>query len=115
MSEANGGTTAVFLINLLQARRFASGESPSAGKGCGRSEALLPIPSEATAMIDKETRREILVGVGSVGLFVALLVWVGMTYGNGSLTQTGALAVVGVIVFFVLLMTGVGYWMAQQH
>jgi hypothetical protein len=78
-------------------------------------EALLPIPWEAIAMVDKETRREILTGVGSVGLFIALLAWVGATYGNGSLTQTGALAVVGVIVLFVLLMTGVGYWMAQQY
>ncbi|WP_137284320.1 DUF7472 family protein [Halorussus salinisoli] len=65
--------------------------------------------------IDQETRREILVGVGSVGLFIALLMWVGANYGNGSLTQTGALAAVGVIVVFVLVMTGVGYWMAQQY
>lgn len=65
--------------------------------------------------MDQETRREIIVGVGSVGLFVALLVWVGVTFSNDGLTQTGALAVVGVIVLFVLLMTGVGYWMAQQY
>ncbi|WP_135853557.1 DUF7472 family protein [Halorussus salinus] len=66
-------------------------------------------------MVDKETRREILVGAGSVGVFIALLVGVGMTYGNGGLTQTGALAVVGVIVLFVLLMTGVGLWMSRQY
>jgi polyferredoxin len=66
-------------------------------------------------MVDKETRREILVGAGSVGLFIALLVGVGMTYGNGGLTQTGALAVVGVIVVFVLVMTGVGLWMSRQY
>ena len=65
--------------------------------------------------LDQKTRREILVGVGSVGLFVALLAGVGATYGNGGLTETGALAVVGVIVFFVVLMTGVGYWLAQQY
>ncbi|UPW01433.1 hypothetical protein M0R88_04850 [Halorussus gelatinilyticus] len=66
-------------------------------------------------MVDKETRREILVGAGSVGVFIALLVGVGTTYGNGGLTQTGALAVVGVIVLFVLLMTGVGLWMSRQY
>ncbi|PSP55591.1 hypothetical protein BRC82_04745 [Halobacteriales archaeon QS_1_67_19] len=65
--------------------------------------------------LDQKTRREILVGVGSVGLFVALLAGVGAAYGNGGLTETGALAVVGVIVFFVVLMTGVGYWLAQQY
>lgn len=65
--------------------------------------------------IDKETRREILVGAGSVGLFVALLYGVGVTYGNGGLSETGGLAVVGVIVVFVFVMTAVGYWMAQQY
>jgi hypothetical protein len=66
-------------------------------------------------MVDQETRREILVGAGSVAFFIALLVGVGVTYGNGGLTETGALAVVGVIVAFVLLMTGVGIWMSRQH
>lgn len=65
--------------------------------------------------IDQETRREITVGVVSVVLFVALLLGVGVMYGTNGLSQTGALAVVGVIVVFVLLMTGLGYWMAQQY
>ncbi|WP_128477124.1 DUF7472 family protein [Halorussus pelagicus] len=66
-------------------------------------------------MVDQETRREILVGAGSVGLFIALLVGVGMQYGTNGLTQTGALAVVGVIVVFVLVMSGVGIWMSRQY
>lgn len=65
--------------------------------------------------MDNETRRDIAVSVGAVGLFVALLMGVGMTYGTNGLTQTGALAVVGVIVFFVLLMTVIGYWLANQY
>ncbi|WP_115863139.1 DUF7472 family protein [Halorussus litoreus] len=65
--------------------------------------------------IDQDTLREIVVGVGSVGLFVGLLYWVGTTYGNGGLSETGALAVVGMIVAFVLLMTGVGFWMSRQY
>lgn len=100
----------MFLVELLQG--CVSRGAPAVK---GRSEALLPIPSESSAMVDKETRREILVGAGSVGLFIALLVGVGMTYGNGGLTQTGALAVVGVIVVFVLVMTGVGLWMSRQY
>jgi protein-S-isoprenylcysteine O-methyltransferase Ste14 len=82
----------------------------------GAIEALLPVPSERLSMeLDQETRREILVGTGSVALFVALLVWVGTMYSDNGLTETGALAVVGVIVVFVLVMTLVGYWMAQQY
>jgi polyferredoxin len=65
--------------------------------------------------LDQDTRREILVGTGSVALFIALLVGVGTTYGDNGLTEMGALAVVGVIVVFVLVMTLVGYWMSRQY
>ncbi|MFC4550325.1 MULTISPECIES: DUF7472 family protein [Halorussus] len=65
--------------------------------------------------MDHETRREIAVSTAAVGVFVALLMGVGVTYGNGGLTETGALAVVGVIVLFVLLMTGIGFWMSRQY
>ncbi|WP_134671040.1 DUF7472 family protein [Halorussus marinus] len=65
--------------------------------------------------IEQETLRDIAVSVGAVGLFVALLAFVGTTFGENGLTETGALAVIGVIVFFVLLMTGIGVWMAYQE
>ncbi|WP_135827680.1 DUF7472 family protein [Halorussus halobius] len=65
--------------------------------------------------IDQETLREIFVGAASVGLFVALLYWVGLTYGGDALSETGGLAVVGVIVVFVAVMTAVGYWMSRQY
>ena len=67
--------------------------------------------------LDQDTRREILVGTGSVALFIALLVGVGSMYGidGQDLTETGALAVVGVIIVFVLVMTLVGYWMSRQY
>jgi hypothetical protein len=65
--------------------------------------------------IEQETLRDIAVSVGAVGLFVVQLAFVGTTYGDNGLTETGALAVVGVIVFFVFLMTGIGVWMAYQE
>ncbi|USZ67132.1 hypothetical protein NGM10_10360 [Halorussus salilacus] len=65
--------------------------------------------------IERETLRDIAVSVGAVGLFVALLYWVGTNYSNDGLSETGAIAVVAVIVFFVLLMTGIGVWMAYQE
>lgn len=65
--------------------------------------------------VERETLRDIVVSVGAVGVFIALLTWVGTTYSNDGLTETGAIAVVAVIVFFVLLMTGIGYWMAHQE
>lgn len=65
--------------------------------------------------VERETLRDIAVSVGAVGVFIALLAWVGTTYSNNGLTETGAIAVVAVIVFFVLLMTGIGVWMAYQE
>ncbi|WP_132058941.1 DUF7472 family protein [Halorussus amylolyticus] len=65
--------------------------------------------------VERETIRDIAVSVGAVGLFVAALAWVGLTYGGNGLTETGAIAVVAAIVLFVFLMTGIGVWMAHQQ
>lgn len=59
--------------------------------------------------VERETVVEIAVSVGSVGLFVLLIVSVGVLFGtDGGFTETGALALVGAIVVFVLVMAGVG-------
>ncbi|WP_227374775.1 DUF7472 family protein [Haladaptatus halobius] len=65
--------------------------------------------------IEGETLRDIVVSVASVGLFIVATLIVGIQFDSGGLTSQGALALVGVIVGFVLLMTGVGFWLANQH
>ncbi len=65
--------------------------------------------------IEGETLRDIVVSVASVGLFIVATLFVGTQFDSGGLTSQGALALVGVIVGFVLLMTGVGFWLAHQH
>jgi hypothetical protein len=65
--------------------------------------------------IEGETLRDIVVSVASVGLFIVATLIVGTQFDSGGLTSQGALALVGVIVGFVLLMTGVGFWLANQH
>ncbi|WP_266078947.1 DUF7472 family protein [Haladaptatus caseinilyticus] len=65
--------------------------------------------------IEGEKLRDIVVSVVSVGLFIAVMLVVGSQFDSGGLTEQGALAVVAVMVGFVLLMTGVGLWLANQH
>ncbi|MFC6725556.1 hypothetical protein ACFQE1_14510 [Halobium palmae] len=62
--------------------------------------------------IEGETLREIVVSVVAVGLFVAVILAVGTTFGN-PLSGAGGLALVGAIVLFVLLMAGVGFFLSR--
>lgn len=67
--------------------------------------------------IERETVVEIAVSVGAVGLFVLLIVAVGISYGidtPGGFSNTGALALVGAILLFVLVMAGVGVALDRQ-
>lgn len=56
---------------------------------------------------------EIVVSVAAVGLFVAVLVGIGLTYNRDSLTEEGGLVLVGAITGFILLMAIVGYGLAN--
>ncbi|ADJ13802.1 DUF7472 family protein [Halalkalicoccus jeotgali] len=63
--------------------------------------------------VDRETVAEIVVSVGSVGLFVAVLVGIGTTYSQDGLSADGGVALVGAITAFVVLMTLVGFGLAH--
>lgn len=60
----------------------------------------------------RQTILEIVVSVGVVGLFVALIVWIGATYNVDGLSAQGGLLLVGSIALFVLIMSGVGIGLA---
>lgn len=65
--------------------------------------------------MERETAIEAAVSIGAVVLFVITIVWIGATESAGaSLSEFGALALVGSIVLFVLVMTGVGYFLAGR-
>ncbi|WP_435067820.1 DUF7472 family protein [Haloplanus sp. C73] len=57
--------------------------------------------------------RKIAISVGAVGLFVALVLGIGTTFNDGGLGSTGGLALVGSIVVFILVMAGVGIFLAD--
>lgn len=65
--------------------------------------------------LERERVVEIVVAVGGVGLFIALVVVIGLLFGDGGLSETGAFALVGTIIAFIVVMTGVGFWLAGQE
>lgn len=66
--------------------------------------------------IERETVVEAGVSFGAVLVFVAAVVYVGVTFGtNGNMEPSGGLAILGAIVLFMLVMSGVGYWLAGQE
>jgi high-affinity Fe2+/Pb2+ permease len=62
--------------------------------------------------VDRETQIEIAVSVVAVGVFIAAVLAIGATFGNGGMGQQGAFALVGLIVGFIAMMTAVGYWLS---
>lgn len=65
--------------------------------------------------IERELVVETALSVVGVGLFIVLLVLIGARYTDDGLTATGGFALVGAIVAFVLVMTGIGYWLSARE
>ncbi len=66
--------------------------------------------------IDAELRRKTVVSVLAGAVFVAGLVGIGVTYGDETgLPEEGAIALVGLLVGFVLLMALVGAYLIRAN
>jgi hypothetical protein len=64
--------------------------------------------------LDRETVTEILVSVGGVALFIAALVVVGLTFNDGGFSAQGGLALVGLVIGFIVVFTGIGWWLSGR-
>ena len=64
--------------------------------------------------LDAEARRQLVVAVGTVGSFVALIVAIGIYFPEEAFEQTGALALIGAMVVFVLVMALVGFYLSRK-
>jgi hypothetical protein len=66
--------------------------------------------------IDRETVEEIAVSALAVGLFVAVIVGIGMVFspGGSEFSDQGALVLVAAIAGFVVVMTGIGYFLSGR-
>jgi len=64
--------------------------------------------------IDAELRRQITVSMLAAAIFVAGLIGIGLTYdGDSGLSEIGAVALVGLLAGFVLLMALVGVYLMR--
>ena len=74
-------------------------------------EALFSRPAKVRGM-ERETFVEAAVSIVAVVLFLIAIVAVGLAY--PSLSGVGPLALIGSIVFFIVVMGAAGYWLAGQ-
>lgn len=65
--------------------------------------------------LDRETVTEIVVSVGGVALFIAALVVVGVTFNDDGFSAEGGLALVGLVVGFIVVFTGIGWWLSSRE
>jgi uncharacterized membrane protein len=65
--------------------------------------------------LDRETVTEIVVAVGGVLLFIATLVVVGLTFKNDGFSETGGLVLVGLVAGFIVVFTGIGWWLSSRQ
>lgn len=64
--------------------------------------------------MERQTLVEIAVSAGSVAIMIGAMMFVGSSYSaNGELTTEGGQMLVATIVFFILLMFGVGFVLAK--
>ena len=65
--------------------------------------------------IDAELRRQITVSLAAAAVFVVGLVVIGVTFDGSSLPEGGAIALVGLLTGFVLLMALVGAYLIRTE
>lgn len=95
----------------LAARRFAAvspGDAPSKPFSHHRRNA-------GPMDIERETLVEVVVSTLAVGGFIVATAAIGLTYGDGGLSEAGAFALVGLIVAFIVLMGAAGYWLSGRE
>lgn len=64
--------------------------------------------------LERDTVLEIIAAVVPTVLLIALLMVIGTRYSaDGTLTPDGGTAIVGAMVLFVVVMTGVGLWLTR--
>lgn len=96
-----------------------SSEAPETPElaGVGRSEvieAFFPGPGSIPSMeLEEGMVKKIIVSVVAVGVYVAAILGIGVTYNHDGLGGAGGLALVVSIAAFVLVMAGVGLFLAD--
>lgn len=80
----------------------------------GWSEELLASLLEPPIMeVEREAVVQAISAVLGVGVFVVMMLLIGIRYENEGLPSEGALALVGALVGFILIMSVIGVWLAR--
>lgn len=80
-------------------------------------EALLHGPEKAAGMnIERETLMEAGVSLAGVLVFTVAAIIIGLTFkAENGLSGTGGLAIIGSIVLFIVVMSGIGLWLSDHQ
>ncbi|MFO7927180.1 hypothetical protein [Natronomonas sp.] len=64
--------------------------------------------------MDRDAAVEAVVALIGVGTLAAIIIWIGTAYYDSALSEQGGIALVGAIVFFILLMSVIGLGLARR-
>jgi hypothetical protein len=65
--------------------------------------------------MDRDAVVEATVAFVGVGSLAAIIIGVGMTYGNSRLSEDGGLMLVAAVGFFILLMSAIGVGLSRRY
>jgi hypothetical protein len=65
--------------------------------------------------MDRDAVVEAVVALAGVGTLAAIVMWIGATYTNGTLTGDGGIALIGAITLFIVLMSAIGIGLSRRY
>jgi len=65
--------------------------------------------------MDRDAAVEAILALAGVGTLAAIVVWIGSTYSDGTLTGEGGIALVGAIAFFIVFMSVIGVGLSRRY
>lgn len=65
--------------------------------------------------MDRDAVVEAVVAFVGVGTLAAIVIWIGATYTDGSLTDEGGIALVAAIAFFIVFMSAIGVGLSRRY
>ena len=65
--------------------------------------------------MDRDAAVEAVLALVGAGTLAAIVMWIGSTYTNGTLTEDGGIALVGAIAFFIVFMSAIGIGLSRRY
>ncbi|MFP4625492.1 MAG: hypothetical protein ACLFNI_02730 [Natronomonas sp.] len=65
--------------------------------------------------MDRDAVVEVIIALFGVAVLAGSIIYIGSTYGNGNITSEGGIMLVGVIAFFIVLMSIIGIFLSRRY